>query len=430
MALIDRARAALVAGDGIAAEARLREAVRAGVAREAVAALMGEAQLDQGDLASARKWLGPARFSPQTRAHGFRMLGRLEQREGRFEAAARAYDAALQAAPNSIQVWTDIGRLRFAGGEQREAIEASEHALALAPGDGGALALRAVLVRSQFGPVPALPWFEAALRQAPDDPEVLAEYAATLGDVGRAGAMLEAARRLHDIAPKDPRVFYLQAVLAARAGKDALARRILDRAGDRLRDVPAAILLGGVLDLRVGNVNLAVEQFDRLTRMQPDNPIAQRLLERALSRTGDAAGVRRLAHGKPFPALSTAPSWDPSRGPAAAAPYLRALLGAGREAEAARIADRLRDEHPGSPDAKLMAGDVAFHAGRTSEALAAYDAAARIRFGEREALRLDAALRTLGREREANAVLLSQALKNPMAREPARRLAASRQRAR
>ncbi|MFX8612684.1 hypothetical protein ABTM13_19815, partial [Acinetobacter baumannii] len=61
--LLRDGRTALARGDGVAAEIALRKARAAGAARESVAARMGEAYLDQGDLRQARGWLGPARFS-------------------------------------------------------------------------------------------------------------------------------------------------------------------------------------------------------------------------------------------------------------------------------------------------------------------------------------------------------------------------------
>ena len=475
---LDRARAALAINDGIAAEARLREALKVGVAPDTVRALMGEALLAQGDLAHAREWLTGGAFTPDSRAEGFRMLGRLELRERNLPAAGRAFDQALQSAPRDARLWADIGRLRFAGGEQREAIEAADHALALAPQEPAALALRAILIRSQYGLTASLPWFEAALAKAPDDPALLAEHAATLGDMGRAGAMLEAVRRLHKIAPTDPHVFYLQAVLAARAGKDKLARRILYRSKQTLRDVPGAILLAGVLELRAGNREVAVTQLDRLLRLQPDNLHAQRLLARALATSGDAAGViarfgvlAQRADAPPYLLTLVARSHEelgerdravallaratrssraglhalpvdvpvgvlalrhadaPGRAETTV-PWVRALLRDGRADEALQASTVLRNANPGAPDAHLMVGDSALAAGRSELALAAYQAAARIRFGETETLRLDATLRALGREREANTVLLAQALQNPNALLPARMLANAEGRAR
>ncbi len=68
------------------------------------------------------------------------------------------------------------------------------------------------------GLVASLPWFEKGLKAAPDDLSLLGEYAATLGEIGRAKDMLRVTRHMIELDGENPRAFYLQAVLAARAG--------------------------------------------------------------------------------------------------------------------------------------------------------------------------------------------------------------------
>ena len=57
--------------------------------------------------------------------------------------------------------------------------------------------------------------------------------------------------------------------MAARAGNDNLARRLLWRTDGAYDEVPAGRLLAGILELRTGNAALAVDQFDALVRQQP-----------------------------------------------------------------------------------------------------------------------------------------------------------------
>ena len=81
----------------------------------------------------------------------------------------------------------------------------------------------------RMGAAAGLPWFERALATAPHHADLLYDYAATLGEVGRARDMLAILRRLHDAAPGDRRIYFLKAVLAARAGKIDLAGTLLQR---------------------------------------------------------------------------------------------------------------------------------------------------------------------------------------------------------
>ena len=246
-ALIARARAALARGDGIAAQADLQRLQHQGAARDTLAAAMGEALIQQGERQDAREWLEKETFATSDQLYGYRMLGLLERLDGNLGAAGRAYDKALKIAPRDAQLWVDIGRLRYAGGEQLLAIAAAEQAVELGPENVRALEFRAQLVRDQFGLDAALPWFEAALARAPNDPELLAQYAATLGDLGRAKDMLVVTRKLVEVSPRHPMGYLLQASLAARAGQTNLARAIMSRAGNRLRGRPAAIMLQGAL---------------------------------------------------------------------------------------------------------------------------------------------------------------------------------------
>ena len=466
-----RARTALAAGDGIAAQARLREAQAAGAGDDDVRALMGEALLAQDDLAKAREWLAPARFSPPTRALGFRMLGRLELRERHLPDAGAAFDRALAVTPEDARLWTDIARLRFAGGEQAQAIQAAERALANNPNDPATLAFRALLIRNQYGLAAALPWFEAALARAPDDTSIRIDYAATLADIGHYAAALKEIRSVQKANPDDPRTFYYQAAIAARGGRGDLARRLLQKCKGKLRDVPGAMLLSAALELEAGNVNLAVEQGDQLLRYQPDNRLAQLILARAMARSGEpgamlnrfaplagraeasaylmtlvarayeeqgrrgeAVALLQRAVGPSPPALRPLPAGadlpvlaqrypDAPRQAAEAVPYIRALLGLNDTAAATGAASKLLAGNPGAPDAYLIAGDAELAREVPAAALPLYQTAAAIRFGESEVLRLDFTLRAVGRDRDADLLDFAFVVQNPQNLAGARLLA-------
>lgn len=474
-AAVAKAQAALAKGDGIAAEAPLREAVRNGAKADAVRAELGAALLLQGDRRAARAMLYGGDFAPASAARGWHARGRLELAEGNFPQAGQAFDRALAIDADNAALWVDIARLRFAGGEQAQAITAAERAVKLDPDDPRALELRGLLVREQYGLYAAMPWFEAGLRAAPEDIGLLAEYAATLGDMGQYRAMLVVCRKLAQIDPGNARALYLQAVLAARSGQTALARKIMLQTGQALRDVPAAVLLNGILEFRAGNTNLAVGHFDRLVRMQPDNLQARMLLVRALRRerldaqaveaaglwatqdfappyllllTGQAKiatvrkaeGVELLARaeeigenppegilpGQPLGALAITHADAPNFAPAVV-PYVRALIDAGDDGTAMAVADRLRLANPGAAEAWLLSGDVRLMMGRTLAALDMYGRAALIRFNLPTLQRIDHALRALDRQAEANAMVARYLVQNPGQPQALKLLAAGRE---
>ena len=438
------ANTALARGDGIAAEIELQRALSAGASRLEVAAAMGEAMLDQHELAKARTWLGPGQFTKSTAAQGWRLRGLLERMEGNLAAAGQAFDKAMAVNQKDPLLWVEIGRLRYVGGEQLQAIDAAHNALAADPLNPRALEFQAELTRDAFGYAAALPLYEQALEQAPNDAALLSGYAGALGEAGRSADMLTASRRL--IARTgDPHGFFFQAILAARAGDLELARALLNRTDGKLSATPAGQLVAGVLELEAGNANAAVRALTPLADAQPANQRVQLLLARALyeageyaqlyARYGDLAlradappylltvlaraledqGNRaaaaplldRAAAASLAPLLPIATGGGPgvfagraNADPAAAGavvPYVRSLLAAGDVAGSQRVAGRFVQLRPGSADAQGLLGDVELIAGNGGAALDHYLFSSRVRFPDQLLLRIGVAFDTEGR---------------------------------
>lgn len=428
------ARAAIARGDGVAAEIELKKAQGSGAPRERIAASMGEALLIQKDLAGARSWLADGRFGPSETAYGFRLLGMVERFSGNAAAAQSAYDRALAAAPKDPLTWAEIGRLKFGQGDQLGAVDAANRALSFDPDNPRALELRAQMLREQAGWDAALPLYERALLRAPGDLDLLAGYAGTLGEAGRMRDMLTVTRRMIDIDAKDPRAWFFQATLAARAGKTELARRLLSRAGRGIESVPAAALLRGALELEAGNANAAVAILGQLVQRQPANETARNLLARALFEAGDLRGLIDRFSGlasrpdaSPYLLSLVGRAWEEAGNRAAAAPYLdraaaalaapvmpvayqpagdvggtvRAQILAGNFTAADASAQGYAAQRPGMFEALSLAGDAALAADAPDRALARYRQAMAVRFPERMLLRSVEALERSGMGREA-----------------------------
>ncbi len=439
-ARIAEARKALQGGDGIAAEVRLKEALAAGAPRAAVAALMGEALLIEDQRDKARQWLADGQFSPETAALGFRALGRLELLDANLPASAAAFDRAIALTPRDATMWVEIARMRYAGREHVLALAASDYALTLDPQNVRALEFHALIVRDRDGALPSLPWFRRALAKAPQDMAVLGEYAATLGELGRAKEMLAITRKMIGIDGNDPLPFYLQAVLAARAGNFDLARRLFGRTSDRMRDVPGAMLLEGVLELHAGNPVLAVDALQRLVRIQPANARARLLLARAealagedrlvlhdfaddaaradaapyllaqVARAHEADGRRELA----APLLDRAALGQaPALSPVAVGSPMGAMLVDGDGAQALTLAEGELAKHAGSVEAAVLAGDVQLAMGRPEAALARYRQAARVRLPQGLLLRMIEASRQAGDGAAAARIAQGYLARNP-----------------
>jgi predicted Zn-dependent protease len=449
--LVAKAIEALHRGDGIAAEVHLRSALDVNAPREAVAAYMGEAYLLQESPDRARPWLEPGKFSHETAAQGFRALARLKERDGDLAAAGSAFDRAMAITPSDATMWVEIARLRYAGAEHQLALEAVAHALQLDPRNVRALQFHAQIVRDRQGYAASLRWFEATLVQDPKDIAILIDYAATLGELGRAKEMLTVTRRILAIDDRNPEACYLQAVLATRAGNANLARGLLNRAADKLEAMPGAMLLDGLLQIRDGNYLLAADRLQKLVRLQPGNQRARTLLARALYLAGEyrlvvadnAATVARpeasayllTLVARAYEALGqrdlAAPLLDraalatsPPVSPVAQGSATGALLAEGDLAGAQARTARDLAVNPASADLQALAGDVALFGGNAAGALDHYRRVAHIRLPESLMLRMAYAYRQTGQASAAEALAASFLREHPMSGAAARLVAA------
>lgn len=407
--LVEQAAKALARGDGIDAEAKLKAALVRGATGPDVSAMMGQALMAQGRRDRARPWLVPGRFSPATAAVGWRTLGLLERLDGNLPASGRAYDRALAIIPKDASLWVEIGHLRYAGGEHRLAIDAAEHALALDPGSVRALEFRGQLVRDRYGLLAAIPWFEQAIMRDPKDVSVLLEYAATLGELGHATECLTITRRVLQLSPKNPRAYYLQAALAARAGNYDLARRLLIRTKGKLDSQPGVQMLRGVVEIAAGNPSAAAEALEAVLHALPDNRHARDLLARAIGmgrqyRYATLRFAEDIANDEASPYVLTmvARAWealgdrqragellDRAARPSVAALHILGdagrigeLLELGQTGAAQGAAEAARKSDPGFYDAQALAGDVQLALGHSAEAQARYVLATEIRMSE------------------------------------------------
>ncbi|KQM19722.1 hypothetical protein ASE49_03440 [Novosphingobium sp. Leaf2] len=447
--VLQQGRKALAKGDGIAAEMKLRAALAAGAPRRDVAALIGQALMAQNRRDLARRWLAPGDFSPATAAAGWRSLGLLERLDGNLPASGRAYDKALALIPRDASLWVEIGRLRYAGGEHTLAIDASEHALALQPDDVRALEFRGELVRDSYGLLAAIPWFESALMRDPKDVSVLLNYAATLGELGHASECVTITRRVLQLSAKNPRAFYLQAVVAARAGNYALARSLLARTKGKLDDQPGVQMLHGVVEIAAGNASAAQEALEAVLQARPDSVRARELLLRAIVMGGQFGyATTRFADeidsASPYMLTTMARAFevlgerqragellDRAARPQPAG--LRVLADAGRvgallaqgQGEAAQsVAEAARRSDPGFYDAQALAGDVQLALGHGAQAQERYALAAVIRDPESLFLRRVAAFAVAGDLRGGSVLVNAYLAQNPTSR-PALRAAAN-----
>ncbi|MEL7189703.1 MAG: tetratricopeptide repeat protein [Pseudomonadota bacterium] len=373
---------------------------------------------------------------------------RREMLDGNLLEAGRLLDEALSADPDNPAIWVTIARLRFRGGEHLSAIEAADHALELGPQFGPALLMRGQLVRDSNGLAESLPWFEAAINADPENAEALGEYAATLGDLGRNGDMLDVLDELSAVESDNKQALFLRAVLAARAEKPVLARSLIERSGWRTAEIPAAILLDALVDLQQGNKDAAVETLAQLAKMQPANRRVRDLYARALWEAGRndklIAEMTPVAEGSDPSAYITmlvgrAHERSGDRGTAAAliskayelsendswialsptSPLGGVLPGQTQDIRnsvgsgAGSVASGLKQRFPQSADVLALSGDAAWASGNAAVAITDYTKSARVRRPWPLTRKLFAASQMGGQGQAADALVSRYALSDP-----------------
>lgn len=453
------ARAELARGEGIAAEGALNRAVAHGFPADRLHQLFAHAYLLEGN--TTRALAEAARANPAFGGYAMRVAARAYQQQGDFASAQAIMEQLLAAAPQDSLAWSDMGRLRLQMGDMGGAIDAATRATTLDRNNIEALTLRGELVRGQYGLVAALPWFEAALAHDAYYHPALIEYAATLGDAGRSVDMLAATRRALATRPGSPQAYYLQAVLAARAGNWDLAQQLLNRTRGQLSVVPGALLLQGVVAYQNGAEEQAIQVWRMLVGRQPMNITARRLLGTALLRGGDPRGALDVL--RPLAMRSDTDSYSlgliaraleangqrggaaqfldrasvPARAgaapfgsddplaqvhqnaqlaptePVARLQFVRGLLEGGDTAGAAVQAQDITRLMPGSPAAWLALGDTLVAGNRSADAIQAYRHAADLRFDEPTLLRLIDVQERSGQHVDAAAVLTLFLSQNP-----------------
>ena len=452
---VELARAQLRLGDGVGAEASVKAALAAGANADYLRPLLARAYALQGDGNRALQALDEGPIAPEMIGEAAWVAGDVHLDNGDLDAARDTYDRAVRERPRDSRLWVDVARFRDANADTLSARDAVDYAIELDPANSAALAYKANLVRTQQGLSASLPWYDKALAADPDDADALIDQAATLGDLGRYKDMLAALRHAATLVPRDPRPYYLQAVLAARAGKYALARSLLQRTRGELDDQPGFMLLSAVVELELGGEAVAASWADRLLAEQPHNITARRVLAAAdwadgdadgaaetlapivdrpdadswsllfaartaaeLGRRGESADYLARAAGlgpgeatafatdNSFGLLASAADADPLN-PARAIPAISADMAGGNFASAIARATRLRDANRGVADAHILLGDAALAGGRYDLAVQSYRAARDLDAGERTTLRLANALFRAGDAAGSGAAILT-----------------------
>ncbi len=459
-ARLAQARVALDLGDSDTAAEHISRATELGAAPEETSYLMAHVRLTQGNFAEALKLADAALAGDRHGEYAARIRAAALAGMGNADGARVELETAIARGWSTVEVWTDLARLHMATGNLAAAFPAAANAVRVGPRNVKALVLAAELDRKRFGLAAAMPWYRKALEVDPNSGDALLGLAATLGDAGSNREMLELTRRVLSLDQRNARAFYLQSVMAARAGRFDLARALLNRTSGRLDGEPGVMLLRATIELKDGAYEQAIDRLSDLVELQPANLTARRLLAAAYAQAKDHDGViatlRGLAArddadsytltliGRAFEAkedrLAAAQMLDRAASPKlrasqalvtlplskaaadnaanpldarTALPLIAAQIGAGQAGAALGHALEIERRNPGVPAAHVLAGDVQASLGNWQAAVLAYKMAANLDFSEATALRFARALATVGDMEGAARVISLYLTQNP-----------------
>jgi cellulose synthase operon protein C len=279
----------LANGDVGPAEVAFTEALSLGVNRAEVVVPMARAVIAQ---AKQQQLVDQPRFAiaglPPTVQSQLLLLRASSLSDlGDAKGGLKAIEEAKALDPTSPEPWLAEIPVRIRARQMREAVAASDKALALAPATAEGLYLRGTIAHAQGDLVSALAHYDQTLKLDPGHAESLVARAGLAADQRRAAEARQDVNELLKAAPRDPRGAYLKALLDEREGNATGARKALnDVTGlldpipmDYFRYRPQALLLGGLAHYGLNEKEKAKPYLEMLQRLQNNNPVSKLLAQ-------------------------------------------------------------------------------------------------------------------------------------------------------
>jgi tetratricopeptide (TPR) repeat protein len=162
--------------------------------------LMGLLSVHTGQYDHAVEWIARA-IGQQPKAEYLSSLGQALQRAGRLDEAAKAFDKAVQLAPDDAAHWIRLGEVLTECARSSEAVLCVQHALKLAPRSFEAAWPCAVLLHRLGKLEEALTLFDLCEELQPQRVETIGSRALVLRDLKRFDEYLAGSLRAHALDP-------------------------------------------------------------------------------------------------------------------------------------------------------------------------------------------------------------------------------------
>ncbi|MFZ4285203.1 XrtA/PEP-CTERM system TPR-repeat protein PrsT [Variovorax sp. HJSM1_2] len=282
-------RALLANGEAVAAEVALTEALRLGVNRAEVVVPLAQAFMAQGKQPAVleRPQFNPAGLPTGVQVQMLLLRATAAADLGNLREALRLVDEARTLDPRSPDPWLTEVPIRVRERKFKEASDAVDRALALSPGLAEAQYQRGSVSHVQGDLAGAMAAYNQAIQAAPKHLEALIARAGLLMDAGKSAEALNDLNQAQRVSASEPRVFYLKALLAERAGDNKGAAAELRRVTafldpvplDFVRYRPQILMLNGLAHYGLNELEKAKPYLDLFQRIQGTTPVTKLLAQ-------------------------------------------------------------------------------------------------------------------------------------------------------
>lgn len=297
-------KAMLGNGEAVNAELEFNEALRLGVNRAEVAVPLAQALVAQGKQALMFEdpRLRIAGLPPAVQAQLLLVRGAASSDTGDTRAALKAIEESRAIDPGAVDSWLAEVPIRIRMRQFTEALFAADQAIKAMPGSGDALYQKGSILHVQGQAQQALALYDQALKLDPGNVEARLARAGIFIDQNRNNEAQADVNELSLIAPLEPRAFYLNALLAERAGNAKQTRESLKAVTEMLDPVPIeyiryrpqALMLNGMAHFGLNEFEKAKPYLEYALRQQPNSPLNKMLAQVALNEPNISRAVELL----------------------------------------------------------------------------------------------------------------------------------------
>jgi putative PEP-CTERM system TPR-repeat lipoprotein len=280
-------------GDVVAAEVAFNEALRQGVNRAEVVIPLGEAYMAQGKLLPVLQLeqFNPAGLPSTVQIQVILMRAAVNADLGDTRSAMRMINEARSIDPQSAASWLAEVPIRIRMLQFKEADIAADRGLALAPALAEAWYQKGSVQHSQGDLRGAIASYNKALALDADRLDVRVARVGIYVDLGQTKEANSEVTALLDLVPGEPRIAYLQALLAERDNRPVDARTALKEVvglidpvpSDYLRYRPQLLMLNGLAHFGLNEGGKAKQYLEAFQKIQGNSAATKILAQIYLS---------------------------------------------------------------------------------------------------------------------------------------------------